>query len=68
MTDEQQDCPYCHNKYSRKYLLETDIDARTIVYINNAALLIESANSYGKIPINYCPMCGRDLIGGGNSE
>ncbi|MHA3066590.1 hypothetical protein [Lacticaseibacillus saniviri] len=57
----QRDCQYCHNEPLQADLLQTDSDLRTIVYIGQGMLQLESATTHVGLPINYCPMCGREL-------
>ena len=66
MTPEQRDCPYCHRP--RKTLVFTMTDT---AHINRSDVtgrpILDVYESYAdkhiSLPINYCPMCGRDLKG-----
>lgn len=57
-------CPYCQAKELRK-MIRTD---------GTEALAIEKDNSLGILPefvkakINYCPMCGRNLMEENNEQ
>lgn len=68
LTEEQNNCPYCHKK--NKAL------TRSLINTSSLSLLIEGnildaaycqtltdnyKDGWAYIPINYCPMCGRPL-------
>lgn len=61
-------CKYCE---SDEYLIGNDYDYNDSLMIKDATLIMSSyrIDNYGrdcetinKKPINYCPMCGRDLV------
>lgn len=73
MTDlekKQADCPYCHSDGSR---LDNEslwggefiqgIDDFDEMVINLSKCQLVSAYALHAFPINYCPMCGRKLVG-----
>lgn len=57
-------CEYC-NAYKSMYWNEVDTDATQEIYLEgDGSLTITNrfgSNLWVNIPINYCPMCGRDL-------
>lgn len=67
MTEEQKNCPYCHNKKgeSQPKFFECnykeadasiDLDENVISFDNSDGHFM-----YGEFKINYCPICGRKL-------
>lgn len=67
-TEEQQKCEYCHSGGSRfdneslwgKKPLQ-GIDFYDLMAINLSKCQLVGTNALHAFPINYCPMCGRDL-------
>lgn len=61
-TQEQLDCPYCHNDPKQADLLKkyTD-DNMYIVYLKSSTLNLEAAGLRTSKKVNYCPICGRRL-------
>jgi hypothetical protein len=58
---EPNKCVYCRNEPMQADLLYTDVDVKTIVYVENEMLHLESASKHVAVNIGFCPACGRDL-------
>lgn len=67
MTEEQKNCPYCHNEKGTSYPkffecnykeadASIDLDENVISFDNSDGHFM-----YGEFKINYCPICGRKL-------
>ena len=61
-TQEQLDCPYCHNDPKQADLLKkyTD-DNMYIVYLKSNTLNLEAAGLRVSEKVKFCPVCGRKL-------
>ena len=67
LTQEQQNCPYCHeekNQYGPK-LLECNVkEACASIELDEKIISFDNSDGhfiYGEFKINYCPICGRKL-------
>ena len=66
LTEEQKNCPYCHNfdghgtdlfECGNKYAdASIELDDNAISFDN-----LDGHRTYGMFKINYCPICGRKL-------
>lgn len=65
MTNEQKNCPYCHN--GTQFYDETSCIPGNYyqIHINPKYGTLEADSEFNDrepfIPLNYCPMCGRSL-------
>ena len=68
--DKQKNCPYCHEKGAEHYVkMIQDIPGSGLgLMLRNGGWHIWTSLRLTYVvslkPINYCPMCGRKLIGG----
>lgn len=65
-TQAQQDCKYCHED---KRLIEYE-DAEFIAetWVHDGFLLEQAIDSPEGVAINFCPMCGRNLVKANENE
>lgn len=73
MEKKIKNCLYCNDDFPNKSILHIDDPENystelVDVYVIDRKLKIEAVDNYffyldEKVKINYCPMCGRKLIG-----
>lgn len=61
MATTKTECEFCHDAPLQADLLHTSVDTKTIVFIENNLLHLQSMNSHVAREIEYCPACGRKL-------
>lgn len=66
MTEEQKNCPYCHNLDGHGTdLFECDNkNADASIELDENVISFDNSDghyTYGTFKINYCPICGRML-------
>lgn len=73
---QNQKCPYCHNEIGKKHymlvnsnFLTSDdeyMEATVDINSNDKTIVLTIGDCYSddsyEIKINYCPMCGRELL------
>lgn len=61
LTEKQKNCPYCHNISGHKTMIFDIPDLKA--KLQGASIHCDNKRGCYRIdfPINYCPVCGREL-------